>query len=147
MTKKKNEIPTHIANSNILVYDDENIMYYHGKIVSFCNEAIVNKGRFINGENYTNIIGNSVCFNTSCIEESESIKLDDTTMKRIAKFNKNQEIKRLDKKIQEKQNKIKELDSLLQDKEKRWNKVKDYIKNIYDISLDDDYDDYDDDWD
>ena len=62
-------------------------------------------------------------------------------MKRIAKFNKEIEIKKLDETIKNKQEKIKELDNLLQDKEKRWNKVKDYIKNIYNISLEDDYDD------
>lgn len=57
------------------------------------------------------------------------------------------ECKRLDKEIEEKENRIKELDDLLQDKEKRWNKVKQYIKQVYEIENIDDLDDDDyDDW-
>lgn len=72
------------------------------------------------------------------------MELDPTTMKRIAVYNKQQECKRLDKEIKEKQEKIKELDDLLKDKEKRWDKVKSYIKKIYEINSDDeeDYDNY-----
>lgn len=45
------------------------------------------------------------------------------------------EIKKLDETIKNKQEKIKELDDLLQDKEKRWDKVKKYIEDIYNIDL------------
>ena len=72
---------------------------------------------------------------------NETIKLDDTLMKRIAKFNKEVEIKKLDETIKNKQEKIKELDDLLQDKGKRWDKVKKYIEDIYNIDLENDYDD------
>ena len=35
---------------------------------------------------------------------------------------------------------LKELDDKLKDKEKRWEKVKQYIANIYDLDLEEDYD-------
>ena len=78
-------------------------------------------------------------------KEGENIVLDDTTMKRIAKYNKTADLKRLDKIIAEKEEKIRELDALLTDKEKRWKKIKDFVANIYDIDVneDDDYVDYD----
>ena len=49
-------------------------------------------------------------------------------------------IEELENKL-DKQEKIKELDDLLQDKEKRWDKVKKYIEDIYNIDLENDYDD------
>lgn len=133
---------------NILIYNNENITYYHGKIVNFTNEPIVE--RYISIEDdipRTNLLGSTVFFQVGCGEETNNIELDDTTMKRIAKFNKTQECKRLDKEIKAKEEKIKELDDLLHDKEKRWKKVNQYIKNIYDLDLDEDDDDDYEDWD
>lgn len=139
--KKKNNIPEMIKGANIIIYDDENIKYYSGKFVHFQQEAIVDSGRFADGTSYNHIMGYNVMFRTYDFKDNESIKLDDTTMKRIAKFNKEQECVKLDEKIKEKKEKIKELDNLLQDKEKRWNKVKKYIVDIYDLDLNE-YDDY-----
>ena len=83
-------------------------------------------------------------------EELENIKLDDTTMRRIAKFNKEIDIQKLDKKIKEKKEKIKELDDILHDREGRINKLKKFVAELYDIDLsdedDEDYDYYDDWW-
>ena len=65
-------------------------------------------------------------------------------MKRILKYNKEVEIDELNKEIENKKKQIKELDDKLKDKEKRWEKVKQYIANIYDLDLEEDYDeDYD----
>lgn len=65
-------------------------------------------------------------------------------MKRIAKYNKEAEIKKYDKIIEEKKKKIQELDDILQDKDKRIEKIKEFIANIYDLDLkDDENDDYD----
>ncbi len=137
------------CEGNILIYNNENIEYYHGKIVSFTSKPIIERYCSIEEDMpITNILGNTVIFQVGRGEETNNIELDDTTMKRIAKFNKTQECKRLDKEIKAKEERIKELDNLLQDKEKRWNKVKQYIKNIYDLDLDeDDDDDYYEDWD
>lgn len=131
--------------ANILIYDDENIKYYQGTWTSIeastpnyidCSYISDYSTRVLPTNYDIHIISND-------LEEFDNINLDDTTMKRIAKFNKQQECKRLDKEMEEKQKRIKELDNLLHDKEKRWNKVKEYIKNIYEINLYDDTNDYD----
>ena len=133
-----------INNANIIIYDDENIKYYQGVLITMDCETIIDNGIYLNGETYTNIMGYNVNFTISNLEEYDNIKLDDTTMKRIAKYNKEQECLKLDNEIEKKQEKIKELDNLLKDKEKRWQKVKDYIANIYEIEMyDNDCDDYD----
>ena len=66
-------------------------------------------------------------------------------MKRLAKFNKEIDIKRLDKQIEEKKKQIDELDNVLQDREDRVGKLKNFIKDIYNINLYEDDGDYD--WD
>lgn len=127
----------------LIIYDDKNISYITGDIYEINIEPHyveyspsswdINKQYFETSKTYSVTTNNPV--------NNETIKLDDTLMKRIAKFNKEVEIKKLDETIKNKQEKIKELDNLLQDKEKRWEKVKDYIANIYNIDLEDDYND------
>ena len=51
-------------------------------------------------------------------------------MRRIAKYNKEQEIKRLEHEIENKKERIKELDDILQDKEGRIEKLKEFVANI-----------------
>ena len=67
-------------------------------------------------------------------------------MRRILKYNKEVEIEKLNKEIENKREQIKELDDKLKDKEKRWDKVKQYIANIYDLDLEEDYDEDEDDY-
>lgn len=139
MKKKKDEIPK-TDKYNILVYNDEYMIYYDGVLASFNKEPLIDE---FDEEYFKHsiLVGTNIRFSVPNLEQHETIKLDDTLMKRIAKFNKEVEIKKLDETIKNKQEKIKELDDLLQDKEKRWKKVKDYIANIYNIDLEDDYDD------
>lgn len=125
------------------------MFYYHGVPTTFTNEApeIITYNYIDDQYERTVILPyNTMEIQTNGFEKLDNIMLDDTTMKRIAKFNKTQECKRLDKEIKEKEARIKELDDLLKDKEKRWDKVKEYIKNIYEINSDeedsDDYYDY-----
>lgn len=131
--------------ANILIYDDENITYYQGTWTSI-EQSFPNYIESSYISDYTPRIipmNYDIHITSNDLEQLDNIKLDETIMKRIAKYNKQKECQRLDKEIKQKEEKIKELDDLLQDKEKRWNKVKDYIKNIYEISLDEDYDDED----
>lgn len=123
---------------NILIYDNENIKYYSGILfsINFDNEFITSE--YLNGRIDTTMFCVNLNATLGNYEELENIKLDDTTMKRIAKFNKCQEIKRLDEDIEKKQNKIKELDKFLQDKEKRIKKLKELVANIYEIDVNDD---------
>ena len=82
---------------------------------------------------------------TTCEDEpTEYIKLDDTTMKRILKYNKEIEIKKLNKEIEQKKAEIKELENTIEDRKARCDKVKNYIENIFDLDLDNDYEEDDD---
>ena len=129
------------AGCKLIIYDDKNISYITGNIYEINVEP--HYLEYDNGGAFKQYFETSKTYSvtTNNSINNETIKLDDTLMKRIAKFNKEVEIKKLDETIKNKQEKIKELDDLLQDKEKRWKKVKDYIANIYNIDLEDDYDD------
>lgn len=143
---KKKKIPEHI-NGTMLIYDKDNIRYYSGSPTQI--EVDDDNAQFDDYDmpfsKHTAIVVKRITLQVPNVETLDNIVLDDTTMKRIAKFNKNQEIKRLDKAIQEKQEKIKKLEDILYDREKRVDKLKEYIEKIYDINLDEDdeYEDYD----
>lgn len=131
-----------INKPKVLIYDDENIKYIVGDLATFDHEPQV--------EYYDlNEHKKAISIRTFCnfaLDESkllDNIMLDETTMKRIAKYNKEVEVTRLDNTIKEKQDKIKELDNILQDKEGRVKKLKEFVANIYNIDLDEDDEDYD----
>lgn len=136
-----------IKQPKILIYDDENIRYitgYCGFVDVSCEPERVNY--IINGHStYIKPLSSSFSCSISSFEELNNIELDETTMKRIAKYNKEVDIKKLDEKIKQKKEKIKELDDILTDKEKRVDMLKTYIANIFDIDIDE-YDDDDYDW-
>lgn len=132
---------------NVIVYNEESLNYIVGEISSYAVEPSISDDtstfdghkRFIPGPSELSVT----------IDESKrlnNIELDPTTMERIAKFNKEQEIRRLDEEINKKKEKIKELDDILQDKDKRVQKLKEFVANIYNIDVndDDDEEDYDD---
>lgn len=139
-------IKKHINNPKILIYDDENIQYIVGTVGNFG----INNGEPIEitapkdfERQYISPMYNYFeCEIRNC-EQLDNIMLDETTMKRIAKYNKDVEVTRLDNTIKEKQDKIKELDNILQDKEGRVKKLKEFVANIYNIDLDEDDEDYD----
>lgn len=124
---------------NLIIYNDKDMIYREGFLSSFesnpdFHEVISLDGTsesFIHG--YTDTI---ICQHNG---EKQSIELDPTTIQRILKYNKEVEIEKLNKKIENKKAQIKELDDKLIDKEKRWDKVKQYITNIYDLDLEEDY--------
>lgn len=143
MTKvKKNELPQHLIG-NILIYNDKDIKYYKGVPMNFDVYTDSVEYRYIDGRSTNIPICTSLTANISNFEELDNIMLDETTMKRIAKYNKEVEVKRLDNTIKEKKDKIKELDDILQDKEGRVKKLKEFVANIYDIDLNEDDEDYD----
>lgn len=141
MSNKK----TKFNGKKLLIYDDEEIHY-----IEACVTEIDMQQHWIDYEDphgYKTSYPTSRTYTFDTVEgfDTDTIKLDETLMKRIAKYNKEIEIQKLDKKIEEKKNKIKELDDILQDKDKRVEKIKEFIANIYDIDItdDDDYEDYD----
>ena len=139
-----------VSNPKIIIYDDENMQYIVGTVGNFgidSGEPIEITSPMDFERKYISPMYNFFqCEILNC-EQLDNIMLDETTMKRIAKYNKEIEVKRLDNTIKEKQDKIKELDDILQDKEGRVKKLKAFVANIYNIDLDEydeDYDYYDD---
>lgn len=122
--------------TNILIYDDENIVYHEGAITSFSYDYGCIDFDTLEGINRKIINSVTLTADIFPYEELENVKLDDKLMKRIAKFNKEQEIKRLEKKIKDKKKRIKELDDILQDKEGRIEKLKKFVAKIYDLDID-----------
>ena len=143
--KKSKKLPKSVAG-DIIIYNDEDIYYYQGSLISLEMDMNYLDYNSLDGDYRRIRDGIIMTAKIDNYKEDENIVLDDTTMKRIAKYNKTADLKRLDKIIAEKEEKIRELDALLTDKEKRWKKVKDFVANIYDINInkdDDDYIDYD----
>lgn len=141
-----------ITKPRILIYDSKDINYkvgYLGNIQEVMPERI----------EITSLDGirpqyiSSRCHTFTCdisdYQELDSIKLDPTTMKRIAKYNKEIECLKLDEEIKKKKEEIKELEDILNDRENRVKKLKDYIKDIWQLDINDNDEDEDDyyDWD
>lgn len=137
-----------VFNPKIIIYDDENIQYTVGTVGNFgidSGEPIeITSPEDFERKYIPPMYNYFECEIRNC-EQLDNIMLDETTMKRIAKYNKEVEVKRLDNTIKEKKDKIKELDDILQDKEGRVKKLKEFVANIYNINLDEDDEDYD--WD
>lgn len=125
----------------VIVYDDKNIKYLTGYMRDYRYEPIC-----VNDEITPIKVRQS--FDITDINKTDTIQLDETLMKRIAKYNKEKECQKLDEKIKEKKAKIKELDDILTDRVGRVEKLKEFTAKIYDIDLydDDEDDDEDDDW-
>jgi len=98
------------------------------------------------GEKYISTGRARLCFDVQNCKKKETVHFDDTLMKRIAKHNKEAEIEKLDKKLKAKENRIKELEEKIEDREQRWKKIQEFVSEIYDLSLEDDYDYYDEDY-
>lgn len=135
-----------VSNPKIIIYDDENILYTVGTVGNFginSGEPIeITAPKDFERQYIPPMYNYFECEIQNC-EQLDNIMLDETTMKRIAKYNKEVEVKSLDNIIKDKKNKIKELDDILQDKEGRVKKLKEFVANIYNIDLDEDYEDYD----
>lgn len=129
----------------ILIYDDENINYKVGNLgnLEMVTSEYVEYTCLEDMEKHR-VLDRNYIFSCQInnYEEHDTITLDPTMMKRIAKYNKEQECLQLDEKIKEKEEKIKELDDILNDRENRVKKLKDYIKNIWNINLNEEEDDY-----
>lgn len=127
--------------NKIILYDDKNLMYCTGNLYNTEISQDFKTCRSITGETWTVPLSRKF-EGTIDGDETETIKLDETLMKRIARYNKEAEIKKYDKIIAEKKIEIQELDNILQDKEKRVEKIKEFVANIYDLDLADDEDEY-----
>lgn len=128
-----------INEPKILIYDNDNICYitgYCGSFVSESSEPIAVTSLSDTKEQILPLRTHFSC-EISNSKKLNNIELDDTLMKRIAKFNKEIDIKKLEEKIKEKEKQIKELDEILTDRKKRMSKLKEFIANIYEIDVSD----------
>lgn len=144
MSRKKKELPNLISNARVIIYDDKEIQYITGSCASFEWEPRYLTYESMDGTRTPFDLGATITLGVNNGECLDNIKLDDTLMKRIAKFNKEQECKRLDKEIEDRKNKLKEIEEVLSDRTVRLKKLKEFIADIYDMDIKDD-DDYD--WD
>lgn len=79
-------------------------------------------------------------------DANETIKLDDTMMKRIAKYNTEIELRKVEEKIKSQERKLKKIEEKIEDREQRWKKIQDFVSDIYELPLEDEDDDYNYDW-
>ena len=133
-----------MTDLKILIYNDELLCYKTGNLVSMQVEssAINIKTLRDTSERILKSPLETMTFVVDSSKQSETVKLDDTLMKRIAKYNKEIEIKELDKKLKDKEEKIKELEEKIEDREKRWRKIQEFVANIYDLPVEDNEDEY-----
>lgn len=140
MTKKSktdNSLFSAINNPHIIIYDKDNLIYYegYGGYLGAAYDPIV----------YHSIEDGSIQhlpprdYEFSCCvmdaKRKNYVDLDDTLMKRIAKYNKEVEIQKLDEEIETKKKHIEELDNILNDRNKRVNMLRKYIANIWNINI------------
>lgn len=130
----------------VIIYNDEDMMYKEGFLDSIESDTNFGEYRLLDDSSSKFVIGYTDTIICNHNGEKQSIELDPTTMKRILKYNKEVEIEKLNKEIESKRKLIKQLDAKLQDKEGRWQMVKNFITNIYEMDLDEDDED-EDDWD
>lgn len=132
-----------ISSPNILIWDEDNLVYYEGHCGSFDLIPNMIEYRTIDDGSVIRLQGRDTNFSCSIsnLEEKNNVDLDPTLMKRISKYNKEVEITKLDNIIKEKEKHIKELDNILNDKYKRVDKLKQYIAKIWDIDVKEDDDD------
>lgn len=134
----------------ILIWDEDNLVYYEGTCGSFDLIPEIIEYRTLDDDNIHTLRDRDTTFSCSIskIQEKNNVDLDPTLMKRIAKYNKEVEVTKLDEVIKEKEERIKELDNILNDRGKRVHKLKEYISKIWeiDVSNEDDYDDEYDEW-
>lgn len=132
-----------IKKPRVIIYDDKDMQYIVGDYGSLDYEPQFMTVENMDGTRQSFPLNSILTMGVNDIECLDNIKLDPTLMKRIAVFNKEQECKRLDKEIHEKRERIKEIEAVLEDREGRLAKLKEFIRHIYEIELDDD-DDWDD---
>ena len=67
------------------------------------------------------------------------IELDPTTMKKIAKYNKEIELENINREIDSKKEELEYLEEKINDRVKRIKKLKELSDNVYSLDLDKDY--------
>lgn len=137
-------------NYKIIIYNDQYLNYFTGTIYNCDVEAPIEEQPMSLLDGSRRFIPGPVKSFEICTQNSEcmdNIELDPTLMKRIAMYNKEKEIQKLEEEIKIKEEKIKSLDDILQDRTKRVDILKKFVANIYEINTEDYDEDYDKDYD
>ena len=135
---KKEAMPIY---NHIIMYDDKEMIYLRGSLIE--TRVDFNYGEktsYFDFETKTILLSKTFIGQINDLDIIETIKLDETLMKRIAKYNKIAEINKMKKTIKEKEKKIENLDNILQDKDERVKRLKQFIANIYDLDLEEEDD-------
>ena len=103
--KKSKKLPKSVFG-DIIIYNDEDIYYYQGSLISIDMDTNYLDYNSLDGDYRRIEDGMIMTAKINNYKEGENIVLDDTTMKRIAKYNKTADLKRLDKIIAEKEDTI-----------------------------------------
>ena len=154
--KKKNSKLTMYTKVKTIVYDDDNMAFYDMIVdgIDYAPEIIDCTTRLDNSKKY--IVGISPSYTlTGNIDDTNEIELDPNTMRRIARYNKEKELQRIQKQIENAKSKLEEVTKELNKQNDRLNSVKDYIakfiksnENDFGEFVYDEYHNYDDyDWD
>lgn len=135
MKKKCKTLLTEIEEPKILIYDSKQMIYLtgtYGSIDYSCDPLEYNYGHNSMGISETRVYGlnSDIKIHLNDTNELSNVELDPTTMKRIEQFNKGQEIKRLDKEIEEKKKEINNIEEILNDRTKRLKKLKEFIRYL-----------------
>ena len=129
---------------NIIIYNKSMIKYIEGDLHSIlCESQYPERGINIDGTvDCVESLGDNVKLDIFYKGENNFIELDFTTMERIAKYNKNIEIKNLDKAIEYKkielEKTLKKLDETILKLEKKESKIKDLKKLIEFLDIEED---------
>ena len=123
----------------VIIYDDEVMGCYASQVISFdfkenpieitTLEDIERK--FINGIPEYCIYGSGYI--------RRMVELDPTTMKKIAKYNKEIELENIQRRIEGRKQELEDLDKEIDDRVRIINKLGELADNIYSLDLDKDY--------
>lgn len=123
----------------VIIYDDEVMGCYESKVINFDfkeNPVEITtlediERKFINGIPEYRICGSGYI--------RRMIELDPTTMKKIAKYNKEIELENINREIDSKKEELEYLEEKINDRVKRIKKLKELSDNLYSLDLDKDY--------
>lgn len=131
----------------VIIYDDEVMGCYESQVINF--EFKENPIEITTLEDierkYIHGIPEFCIYGAGNIRKMA--ELDPTTMKKIAKYNKEVELENIQREIKFKKDELKALEEEIKDRQDRISKIHELVEKIYDDDEDEDYDNSYDYWD
>lgn len=132
----------------VIIYDDEVMGCFESQVINFKYDEIPIEITSLTDtyRQYIKGIPEYCIYGSGDIRRM--IELDPTTMKKIAKYNKEIEVENIQRRIKEKKEELKDLEDKIDDRVRRIKKLEELSDNVYSLDLDKDYcEDEDDYWD